>query len=319
MNVIDVIQQAQEMVEAERARRPKREGPPTWRPQVTWLHNPSVMCCWCDEWVATKRVWAIDEERVKVLGVWLANGDRLPLSRQVHPHVFDHGGVCTGDGDAGVMDALWAGLNPSSPASGTVDEWLRELGHWCENLGDKRKLSARVEAVEVMQDCEGCGDTFPEGEGSWCSDEGIWFCGSCWGERHSGCEECGNAVCNRSDEGLTEVVDARGYGRAWCDSCRETEAFWCEGCERDLTNDQYEKEGFCGECWKENHSDCEGCGEEFEDDELVDGRCTGCQVDEEALVCEECEARVEELVDGKCRRCVYGTGEGQLELVMEGV
>lgn len=307
MNVIDVLQKAQEVALLEKAKLQVRaSGPPRWKPKVVWLHNPAAMCPWCDQWVATRRVWALREKPMAVLGVWDAAGRRLPMAHMVHPHVFSHGGICNGDAGAPLMDALWAGLNPFSPASGGSDAvklWLRELGHSCENLGDKRRLGSRFQRVverEIEEEeedhegesyCESCDEWYDENEVYSCDNLDGYYCESCFDEMHRRCEDCGEEVCNHGrHRHSTYTVTDGSYDKEVCESCYSDNYFTCEECDVAMSTDEHQEDSTCKECWAASHADCELCDQEFERDELNDGVCSECQAEQVRQEEEEVES-----------------------------
>lgn len=283
MDVVRVVQEAAERAMLAEVERRAAKVQPRWHPKVTLLHNPSAMCPWCEGWVETRRVWALQESPPSVLAVWDAAGRRLSMAHQVHPHVFTSGHVCMGEGSAGTLaEALWTGLNPYSPASGTVEGWLKGLGHECERMREGR-LGRRWQAVTEREEdednwvCSNCDGNYDrEDDGMWCGN--VWWCDDCFSGHHVRCERCYEMMCEHLGEYPTTVVDATGGEREWCVTCCGDNAFYCERCERDLTNDQHAKNGTCKECWAEGHADCGQCGDEFETDELSDvGLCETCQ------------------------------------------
>lgn len=294
MDIVAVIQQAEEAAAEGRAKvRPP--GARWWKPAsgVEFVVGPSVRCPWCRERVEVARVWAVDEHRKRMKEVWDEYGEKVRDETRWHPHAFvGDQRVCMGNATS-VAQALCEGLNPDSPANGTVAEWMaEELGHRCGGVEEA------LDGGGGDYYCEECGDYFDEDEINFCEQRDVYYCQWCWAGTHSCCDHCAADVHVHGDEYTTTVViNAKGSVESWCDDCRSDEAFYCDECERNLVSGLFgessdaNEDRMCQECWAKVSFTCKECGEvkhtrdQFED---VEGNGTGwCQ--DCCFDCDKCE------------------------------
>ena len=308
------------------------DGRGGWRLGVTLWVNPEVRCPWCNEGVATQRVWATDDRKRQVVKVWELDGREVCDSSQWHPHVFvDSRRVCMGDAED-LGQALWMGLQPGDRANTSMDiaGWLERLGHKC----DRRRLSYVVDAeVEEEADdhagesyCDRCDEWHSVYHVNYCETTNLDYCNDCWVETHDRCADCNRWMLTDSASRRREYMMTTHDGREVCERCYENDYFACDNCTEvyhfdDCVEGPSESDNWCRECRADARKDCEGCGEEcWEQDLDSDGLCDTCARCDE--VCGECDKPAAELLDNKCRECYYGdtglVGESNLEEVTDG-
>lgn len=115
------------------------------------LVKPRPACPWCKERVTVEQVWLVDKEKRSIHKAWsFSTGKLITDYSKLHPHVYDHGGICMGNSRDAVQ-ALLEGMNPSSVLH-DMSTWLAKWGHpedsceWRVNERAAREERARKAA-----------------------------------------------------------------------------------------------------------------------------------------------------------------------------
>jgi len=305
MDPIDFMQQVALRASELQSAIPKGESR-EWKLGFKMLHNPKLHCPFCEEWIASGRVWVVDEDSYTVKRVWKLDGTKIHVDG-CHPHVGSGGRICMGNARS-ASDALIAGIAGRDDFIRAWDWFPRELGHTCENM-DRARECGRFDrhADDPFEDdhdgeryCESCDYYYDEDGMYFCDHSDRVYCPDCWHDSHNDCEDCDGDIHTHADESSYEVEGRYGTKQV-CESCYTDNYFTCALCDGGFRNDKHQKDGVCVSCWAETHSDCENCSQEFDKSELSespDGEwlCPACEQDRLDKVMAECE---EEASDGE--------------------
>ncbi len=132
-------------------------------------------------------------------------------------------------------------------------------------------------------------------------DGGLYcpVCGDCHENyKHCACESClGYVECYHCGEHYDECSMTHDEnGHLYCESCAENYLNYCESCESEVSDDDFNHNfNMCSTCMRDHTFHCEICGElelDCYDETLKDGThvCRNCY--EDADVCDECGWRV---------------------------
>lgn len=214
----------------------------TWKfkPNIQVYNNPSIKCCFCQEFVPTNRIWIVDRKEMRVISVW-KSGRRQVLGG-AHPHISGGGQICMGNAED-PTEALFMGLNPNSAYHG-VKNWLDgSLGHCCWEGSNRDRDDEDDERVR----CENCERLMDSDEAVWADDDP--YCSNCYHARFFFCDGCSEDIRVSNDEGLTDP----NSGERVCTECWNEEFFTCAGCDEEKSRrtelgETRDGQNFCNEC-----------------------------------------------------------------------
>ena len=312
--VAELDRERQELERSRARRMVVEEKPHSWKFGTLFRYypTPSIRCPYCGEMFQHTASWLLRYDRGS--GSWgIADvaWDQLRIERGfadtwywVFPHMYVDGHrICMGQADSIDQVMLW-GLNPDSPASCSVKEWLaRVTDHECKAVAEFKKSKgeewlvltprertycptgfegryARAMATGILEVPPSVEGNDEEDEENWEDDEDTVFCVEC-------------------DEMLeVSVANASPDGDWMCDDCYFEYYQFCAKCgevvrlQRDVVLEVPSGEQWCLYCYTREYDECNGCGEVTRLEELTstsDGLnfCPECY-QEQVAVCDDC-------------------------------
>jgi len=110
--------------------------------------------------------------------------------------------------------------------------------------------------------CSDCGKVTDDNA---CSEDGDYYCQSCYDEKYVKCESCDCEVCKED----ARQSDCRDW---YCEECYNETFFSCEHCSSEVCNDsgRTDENGncYCQSCYSDLYSSCETCGCEVHRDNV---------------------------------------------------
>ncbi len=145
----------------------------------------------------------------------------------------------------------------------------------CASCGGNLDVADQLVCTECGEPpckCENCGRRMDEDEGH-TNDDGETYCDRCWRQDHTYCNGC------------SEWFPDEDCNDGYCETCFSDHFTFCVHCDEHFpSDDAREIEGhdgpFCPGCHGELTVDCDSCSDTFHRDDLTDGHCEECWVDE---------------------------------------
>ena len=272
--------------ELERSRARKvvvEEKPHSWKFGALFRYypTPSIQCPYCGEMFQHTASWLLRYDRGE--GSWRIADvawDQLRIERGfadtwywVFPHMYMDGHrICMGQADSIDQVMLW-GLNPQSPASCLVKEWLaRATDHGCKQVADFRESMGERWLVLTPKERMYCPTGF-EGRYARTMATGTVEVPPAieWDEGEDGdddddWDDDDTVFCVECDETLAVRVAIENPDGDWmCETCYYDSYQSCARCgevvnlQRDSVFDVPNGEQWCQDCYSREYDECERC------------------------------------------------------------
>lgn len=116
-------------------------------------------------------------------------------------------------------------------------------------------------ALNVVNWCYMC-DVNLSQDNLWFEDEAI--CQSCYDENIGQCDGCSETY--HKDNDLYHWLE--DTDETLCDNCySDSDAFTCDDCDRTLSGESYEGNGYCDDCYSDSMSYCDDCDSDYNSNE----------------------------------------------------
>ena len=137
----------------------------------------------------------------------------------------------------------------------------------CAGCGAESRHPAEIGGQFYCEDCTTCCDDCGDSilwDDALKSDDGIYYCESCYGERYVRCDDCG---CEVSRDDAYNSDD----GDSYCEDCYSDRFTRCEHCGDEVRQDRAHTsengDSYCESCYCDLYNHCDSCGCEISSDE----------------------------------------------------